>query len=243
MARRDETSLGGLSPAFPATSSRFLEGLHDLSAPEGRASLEELCRRYWKPVYCFVRLFGSSSNEDAKDLTQGFFTWLLGGDVLARYERGRAPFRQYLKGVLRRYLSDARERAGRIKRGGGATFIPIDGDGPALEDLCEDPAGDGPDDAFDRAWLVALIDHAVERLRATLRPEPFRVFQEIDLAAGPDRPTYAEVAARLGLTEEQVKRSLAAARRALREEMEAEVRRHTQGPEDFEEEWNALRRL
>ncbi len=243
MAGRDETSLGGPSPAFPATNSRFLEGLQDPAGPAGRATLEELCRRYWKPVYCFVRLSGSSSNEDAKDLTQAFFTWLLDGEVLARYQRDRAPFRQYLKGVLRRFLSDARESAGRIKRGGAATFVPANGDGPSLDELCADPRSADPGSAFDRAWLVALIDHAVGRLRERTRADQFRVFEAHDLAPDADRPSYAGLASRFGLTEDQVRRTLSTLRGALRDEMRAELRRQTERPEDFDEEWNALRGL
>ena len=238
MAGRDETTLGGPSPAFPATNTRFLEGLRDPTSPAGRATLEELCRRYWKPVYCFVRLSGTSSNEDAKDLTQAFFTWLLDGEVLARYQRDRAPFRQYLKGVLRRFLSDARESAGRIKRGGTATFVPADGDAPVLEDLTTDPGA-----AFDRAWLVALIDHSVGRLRQRTPADQFRVFEAHDLAPDADRPSYVGLASRFGLSEDQVRRILSTLRGALRDEMRAELRRQTERPEDFDEEWNALRGL
>ena len=34
--------------------------------------VDRLLRRYWKPVYCYLRHKGYS-NENAKDLTQGFF--------------------------------------------------------------------------------------------------------------------------------------------------------------------------
>jgi len=243
MAGHDDTTLGGPAPGFPATNSQFLEGLGDPSSRAGRASFEDLCRRYWKPIYCFVRLSGSPSNEDAKDLTQAFFAWLLNGDVLARYERERAPFRQYLKGVLRRFLSDARESAGRIKRGGAATFVPVDGDGPSLEELCADPKNADPTSAFDRAWLASLIDHAVGRLRERIRPDQFRVFQAHDLAPDADRPSYGDLASRFGISEDQVRRILSTLRGALREEMRAELRRQTTSPEDFDEEWHALRGL
>src|SRR5881396_3024226 len=36
------------------------------------AALEELCRTYWHPIYCFARRRGQGP-EDAQDLTQEFF--------------------------------------------------------------------------------------------------------------------------------------------------------------------------
>jgi len=40
------------------------------------AALEELCRTYWYPIYCFARRRGEGP-EDAQDLTQEFFKRLI----------------------------------------------------------------------------------------------------------------------------------------------------------------------
>ena len=37
-------------------------------------ALERVIELYWKPVYRFIRLKFRKNNEDAKDLTQSFFT-------------------------------------------------------------------------------------------------------------------------------------------------------------------------
>ena len=42
--RAGDTSLGGSQKDFPKTAWELIAG-------PGRAGLEELCRRYWKPVY------------------------------------------------------------------------------------------------------------------------------------------------------------------------------------------------
>jgi DNA-directed RNA polymerase specialized sigma24 family protein len=47
-------------------------GSHDLK--ERQRAYESLILAYWKPVYKTVRLKWNKSNEDAKDLTQAFFT-------------------------------------------------------------------------------------------------------------------------------------------------------------------------
>jgi len=38
-----------------------------------QALINELLKKYWKPVYCFLR-HKRYDNEQAKDLTQGFVT-------------------------------------------------------------------------------------------------------------------------------------------------------------------------
>ena len=59
------------------------------------SALASLCEIYWFPVYAFVRRTGAST-DDAKDLTQAFFTRVLekGYFTEAKQERGR--FRSFL---------------------------------------------------------------------------------------------------------------------------------------------------
>jgi hypothetical protein len=45
-------------------------------SPAAREALEKLCRTYWRPVNGFIRRQGTRENE-AEDLTQGFFSLLL----------------------------------------------------------------------------------------------------------------------------------------------------------------------
>ena len=45
-------------------------------SPAAQEALERLCRRYWRPIYGFVRRQGTRP-EEAEDLTQGFFALFL----------------------------------------------------------------------------------------------------------------------------------------------------------------------
>src|SRR5947209_648105 len=45
-------------------------------SPQSAEALEKLCRTYWSPLYAFVRRQGHTP-QDAQDLTQDFFAWLL----------------------------------------------------------------------------------------------------------------------------------------------------------------------
>lgn len=240
----DETSLGGLDREFPRTTGGFLEGLRRSSGPERQKALEELCRRYWKPVYCFVRLAWAKPNEDAKDLTQAFFAWLLSGEILDRYERERAPFRKFLKAIVRGFMSDHHKSLGRVKRGGDATFVRFEDGDRSLEGLLADPRMEDPERVFDQAWAMSLMRHALNRVKERLashgRETQYRVFEEHDLAGGAEPPSYADLAARLGLKESQVRDTLVVLRREVREEIRREILAQTESPEAFEEEWNAF---
>jgi RNA polymerase sigma-70 factor (ECF subfamily) len=234
------TSLGGPAAEFPRTTLALVDRLRDPAGSDGRQAFDELCRRYWKPVYCFIRAAWAKGNEDAKDLCQDFFAWLLEKDLLARYRRERASFRTYLKVQLRGFVADHHKAASRQKRGGDVRIVGW-GDGEeSLERFVRDSQATDPETLFDRAWLMAIVEHAVEVVHSGTPAERFRVFEEIDLAAGAERPTYAVVAERLGIPESQVRDTLAAVRRSLREELRAELLRQTRDPDEFQEEWNAF---
>ena len=87
----DHTSLGGEGRTFPPTEWTRL-----IHCPQREVVLAELCRKYWKPVYCYLRSMGLG-NEQAKDLTQGFFTEkVLGQDLVQKADREKGRFRNFL---------------------------------------------------------------------------------------------------------------------------------------------------
>jgi hypothetical protein len=79
-----------------------------------------------------------------------------------------------------------------------------------------------PEILFEREWLRSLFGAAVEQLRAECtaagKHDHFTLFQRYDLEGSdaPERPTYRELGAALGLTETQVTNQLATARRMFR---------------------------
>ena len=223
---RGDTSLGGDRKDFPKTEVDFLARLRD---PSG---LEELARRYWKPIYTYFRVAWAKTNEDAKDLTQAFLAWLAEGDFLRRYAAEKAGFRTFLKTLLKRFAQHEEEARTRLKRGGGARRVP-------LEDVDFLPAAGDPESCFDREWLRALTERAVERARRECAEPQFRSFEAYDLA-GPEKPTYADVAARLGVKESDVRNHLFAVRERVRDAIRRELAELTRDPAELDEEWKAL---
>lgn len=94
----DHTSLGGAGRKFPQT-----EWTRMLDIRQHEVVLAEMCRAYWKPVYHYLRGMGFG-NEEAKDLTQGFFTEkVLGRNLVQKADRTRGRFRSFMLRSVRNY--------------------------------------------------------------------------------------------------------------------------------------------
>lgn len=236
MSKGGETSLGGPSGGFPETRPDVVDHLKD----DPRGALEEVGRRYWKPVYRYIRVAWAKSNEEAKDLTQAFFLWLLEGEALAGYVAERGSFRAFFRVLLKRFVGHREAAAQRLKRGGGVRILGEED----LADVPSVPASADPDEAFDRAWAAEVLRHALERVREALahhgRERAWRLYERHDLCSGARRPSYAELGAEHGMSETQVRDQLGAVRREVRRQMQEELRRQTTDDEVLREEWAEL---
>ncbi|MBC7819983.1 MAG: sigma-70 family RNA polymerase sigma factor [Planctomycetaceae bacterium] len=141
------------------------------STPEAKQALRELCETYYGPVELFVRRYRDGT-DDARDLTHEFFAKLLEGDSLGNADRTRGRFRSYLLGAVKHFLSDQQDRDQTVKRGGGHTPQSLDqplreNDSGNAESLTfADPRGLPPDAYFDRQWALAVVEQAIDTLRA-----------------------------------------------------------------------------
>jgi RNA polymerase sigma-70 factor (ECF subfamily) len=238
-----ETSLGGAGGEFPRTTIGFLGALRSPDAADYARALDDLARRYWKPVYAYVRLVRARSNEDAKDLTQAFFAWLLESEALRRYDPARGGFRTFLKTLLRRFVSREERDLARLKRGGGVKILSLDETQGALPEPDAGPDAD-PERAFERVWFEELVRAALARVRRRWeesgRGLRFRAYEEFALVPEARRPSCAELAARLGLGTGEVEKSLYAVREDLRRELRAALAETAGDDRDLEHEWRTL---
>ncbi len=230
-----ETSLGGADESFPETAlSTLLSG----PAPRHAEALNRLFARYWRPVYRVIRTSGGKSIEDAKDLTQGFFDYILEEDLIAKFRRDRGRFRSFLKGVLRNYLSESRRRDASLKRGGCNVVLSLDTD--AIErDTLALPSSATPDEIFDRQWAADVLRESLEALRSELREGPaWKAFEAYELSSG--QPTYADVGRATGLSESQVKDALTLCRDRLRDCIARRISDVVASQEEFIQEMREL---
>ena len=132
--------------------------------PASRKALEELCQSYWFPIYGFLRRWGHD-RQDAHDLTQGFFAYLLKQSLLRKADPERGRFRNFLLGVLKNFVSNQQELKDARKRGAQYKIVSID-EQTAEGLYAHEPATDGtPDKIFEQRWALKVLEQAMERLR------------------------------------------------------------------------------
>ena len=205
---------------------------------QAATALEQLCRTYWYPLYAFVRREGHSP-EEAADLTQEFFSRLLAENSLSRVSPSKGKFRSFLLAAMKHLLANEWHRSQAQKRGGGAAHFSLDA--LAAEDRYQlDPPDEAtPETIFDRRWAEALVDAVTARLQSefastgmTERFEALKVF----LLADEEPASYAQTAAKLGLTESAVKSAIHRMRQRYGELLRAEIANTVTSPQEMEEE-------
>ena len=135
----------------------------DGSGTEARRALESLCQTYWQPLYAYIRHQGHGPDE-ARDLTQGFFTEFLEKDFLADVDPEKGRFRAFLLASLRHFLSHEREREQALKRGGGTTTLSLDVEAGEARYAMQPVEAMTPVDVFEHRWAMTVLDRAMDRL-------------------------------------------------------------------------------
>jgi RNA polymerase sigma-70 factor (ECF subfamily) len=238
-----ETTLGGSREQFPETVWSSVLAEPDPAAPGAQAARDHFFALYWRPVYRFIRTAGRASIEDAKDLTQEFFGYFLEGGLLAKYREEKGRFRSFLKGVLRRFLSEARRDGAAQKRGGGRTIVSLDV--TELEGGAFLAGNQGtPEEAFDRQWARDVLTESLAELRKGLtdegKGECLRVYEAYELSPSQDGLSYGDLGRSLGLTEHQVRNHLDAARERLERIVRGRLARGVSSPRELADEMNEL---
>jgi RNA polymerase sigma-70 factor (ECF subfamily) len=198
-------------------------------ASEARVALSGLCQAYWYPIYAYIRHRGHTP-EQAQDLTQDFFAYILERDLIAMADPARGRFRAFLRTVCARQLAAHHDRQNATKRGGGRSPLPIDALDAERRYTLEPAHELTPERIFDRTWALTLLSRVVERLRREYddagRSDRFEELLAI-LTRDPASDPYAEIARRLGTTEGNVRVAVHRLRRRygllLREEISATV--------------------
>ncbi len=241
----DDTQIGGGAGRFPLTRHSVVLAMQGSDPDERRRGYETLVATYWKPVYKYLRIKWQASNEDAKDLTQEFFTRALEKSFFDRYDPARARFRTFLRTCLDGFAANERKSAGRIKRGGGQSFVPLDFETAEGELRHHEPAsGVDLDEYFHQEWIRSLFGIVVDRLRTECRAAgksaQFAVFERYDLDPASPKPTYQEIADQLHLSITDVTNYLSWTRREFRRLVLDQLRAITATDEEFQAEAREL---
>jgi len=223
---------------FEQTQWTMVLKARDEDAPGAPEALEAFARTYWSPLYRFIRREGYSQH-DAQDLTQGFYQHFLDKHLLGRVIERTGRFRNYLLTCLKHFLSDERDRTEALKRGGNKTFISRDAVDVEERDALEPIDRLTPEQIFERRWAQAVLETVRERLREKYQAKGKAALYDAlrNLPLGEKTETsYAEIAQRLGMTEQAVKSAASFLREQFFQILRREIERTVAGPGEIDEE-------
>jgi len=163
MKRADQTDMGGIRESFLTTHWSLIEAVQQ-GQDKDQALIGLLLRRYWKPVYCYLRRKGLG-NEEAKDLTQAFFHEIvLNRRLVDRADPCKGRFRSFLLHALDQFFIDQRRRESAGKRIPKDKLVSLDlCDPPALPQTILDRS---PEDCFLYAWKSELLERTLAEVQA-----------------------------------------------------------------------------
>ncbi|MBN2314849.1 MAG: sigma-70 family RNA polymerase sigma factor [Sedimentisphaerales bacterium] len=168
MKRRDYTEMGGAGGVFLTTHWSLIDEVQK-RPDEDRALIGLLLERYWKPVYCYLRRKGYD-NEQAKDLTQGFFHEIvLNLNLFGRADPSKGRFRTLLLYALNQYLLNEKRRETAQKTIPKDKLVSLDAIEPPV--VPRRIIGSSPEDSYNYAWVSALLDQVLLKVKRTCREQ------------------------------------------------------------------------
>jgi RNA polymerase sigma factor (sigma-70 family) len=211
-------------------------------SPAAQEALEKLCRIYWRPIFAFLRRQGVRPDE-AEDITQGFFAQLLERRSLDAVRKERGRLRSYLLGALKYFVTDEQRRAMAIKRGKGQRLISLD-ELRAERRIEIEPADPMTAEMiYERRWALTVLERVLSRLKDEYHSAGnaalFDSLKEL-LPDEPGSPSQAEIAVRLGLTENAVRQAFYRFRQRYQALLRDEIANTVATPGDIADELRHL---
>src|SRR4030095_14753896 len=121
-----DTDIGGPLRNFPETNRSAIVAVRSEEPQVRQRAMGEILDSYWKPVYKYIRIKWSAGNEDAKDLTQGFFGNAFEKNYFAEYDPAKASFQTFLRTCVDGFVANQPKSELRLKRGGGLEHVSLD---------------------------------------------------------------------------------------------------------------------
>lgn len=239
IVQRGSLSRGG--SRFPETQQSVIERARRRDDPQ---ALSELCKAYWRPVYCFLRSKGCAQAQ-AADVTQGFFAMLLKFDrdakeaseqvhtELVKFDPERRRFRSWLRTRAKWYFLNFIDHE-KVETGAVYPHISVDLGMAEAEWQVEAKEGIEPDRLFDRCWAKVVVQRARARLQQQYegnrksKPVEELIVRVCDEGPDPDPmlPKKPHDSGALRTRRNRLKKELAAPfRRCLRKEIGCTVPR------------------
>jgi len=216
------------SPAFVTTRWEDVELFHG-SGNEADSARDRFCRAYWHPLYVFLRVHLRNLGADAgqaQDSVQAFFEHALEKQIFRNATRGKGAFRSLLRASLQNFVQDEWKSAQRQKRRPVKGWVFVDDENTDRSFRDEFARFDSPEKAFDRAWVLQILEHSLQQVRESYSADKSLfdliapLLQRVD-----EEASYAELAIRAGKTEGAFRVAVHRSRQKFNELVKCEIAR------------------
>jgi DNA-directed RNA polymerase specialized sigma24 family protein len=226
---------------FATTHWTLVIAAGNAASPDAERALAALCETYWLPVYAFIRR-GERDADDAKDLTQAFFTLVLEKHYFAEARQDRGKFRSFLLTAVTHFLANQHDWNSAKKRGGGQHLLPLEFDAGERTFLREPVDAVTPERLYERRWALAVIDAAMQRVSKQYEQnERADLFGRLQpYLTGEEPASYAELAAALSSTENALRVAVHRLRRQFASSLREVVAETVARPDEVEGELRHL---
>lgn len=245
MEHKDHTDIGGIRESFLTTHWSLIEGIKQ-HQDKDQALIGLLLERYWKPVYCYIRRKGYS-NEEAKDLTQGFFHEIvLSRHMVERTDPSKGRFRSFLLHTLGQFLIDQKRKTAAKTRIPEHKLIPLEiVDSPELpQSLLES----SPEECFTYIWKSDLIDRTLLNVQFECEQENLQthwnIFREkvlLPTLENRESQSMKTICTRFGIASEtRAYNMLLTVKRRFKATLRRNLANTVLAEDDVDEEWQDL---
>jgi len=240
--------MGGVKESFLTTHWSLIEGIKK-HQDKDKALIGLLLERYWKPAYCYLRRKGYR-NEEAKDLTQGFFhEVVLSRHMVERTDPSKGRFWSFLLHSLSQFLIDQKRKGATKTRIPTDNLVPLDiSDPPVLPQTILERS---PEDCFAYSWKSDLVDRTLAQVQADCEQQGLQTHWHLfrdkvllpTLQSRESQPMKA-IRARYGVTSEsRAFNMLLTVKRRFKAALRQNLANTVLTEEDVDEEWRDLLEL
>ena len=214
-------------------------GLKEGSETDRAHALEELCKRYWFPVYSFIRRQGHN-HADAQDLTQSFFALMISREAFHLADRERGRFRTFLFACLKNHLKQDWRRNQAQCRNLGQDLLSLDfEEGKTLYQFEVDDSILSPDQSWDRKWAESIVQRVISQLQEEFQAaNKLPLFNAIKpfLTTDKGEVSYQEVADQLNMGLNSVRTAIFRLRQKYARTFRNEIAQTVGEEKDIDEE-------
>lgn len=234
---------------FPTTEWGLFTDIRGGAPDVKLAALDILIRRYWRPVFVFLKYSGHEE-ESAKDLTQAFFSEWIQNDVFSKADELKGRFRSFMLSCLKRFVANVHREDHAKKRRPPGGFVSFDG---LMDDTTmpfEPRDGMTSEVIFERSWatevVLRVLKHLERECGKTGKESHYDIFARRIISPilhGIPAPSLSDLGQKHNLTEKQAANQLETAKRAYRRLLVEEIRLYTQSTTEAIEEVRNIFRI